>query len=169
MKQFLTLLGIAALLIASPAVDAAFAVHNNVWNGSTDSTWNDPDNWNGIGYPGDTACQDTATIDDSQAGRSDWPQMDTDYKILSLTMGDDAQLDANGYTLEVDGTATFDSTDNSGDAGTFITLDNSSNGTNGSVIAETIVINGGASGTLLKVTSSGTEEMTLQCGTVACD
>ena len=159
MKPFVTVLGICALLLAS---GTAYADTHN-WNGDGDNCW-----WsNAVNWVEDTvpATTDDAVVNSRVEGGY-WACLSQNECIANLTMGNASWLDTDGWTLTVTGTATFDSTNNSGDAGTFITLDNSSTTGNdpGYINCSTVVINGGTNGTLLTVTSSGGEQMTLQTG-----
>lgn len=128
MKPIVTALGICALLFGSTTAYAT----TYTWDDGyvSDSYWSSANNWNPNTVPGDT---DDAVIDNSLTP-SNWPVLDIDDIVGSLTMGDGASLDLNGNTLSVDGTLTVSATAPAVDA----TL----GGSGGTVIAETWTFSG---------------------------
>jgi hypothetical protein len=156
MKRFVTTIAIVALLMVPPVVSAANAVADHVWDsGSGTSAWSTAGNWTLQGKPDN--CNDTATI---SLTTNNPVQLSEDIVVGTFTMSGATSFDANGWTLGVNGTATFDSTSNT----SCIVLDNSSTGTGdvGSIDAKKIFIDGGDNGTCVVVTDTGDEGMTLQ-------
>ena len=162
MKPIITALGICAVLLAGGSASGAALLTAFTWDGSSSSAWNVDNNWTAnSSYPDkNDDGNDSATISDTTNNPVTLPAFD--ICLTTFTMSGATSFDAKGETLTAKTSATFDSTNSS----TAIVLDNTSttNGDDGFINASQIVINGGASGTLVSVTATGGEAMTLQTG-----
>ena len=111
MKRFAALLGILTLLVAS---NGAYAQTDYTWNGSTDTKWENSDNWDTFGFPGGGAparSVDRAIIQadgdwdtvlfDNNSGQADF-QNRTVVDILL-----DSKTNSVALTLQVTGDALF--------------------------------------------------------------
>ncbi len=78
----------------------------NVWDGSTDSDWGDPDNWASGTVPNSS----TVSVIIPSAGITNFPVLDAARSVLNLTIGEGASLDLNGQTLTLAGTMYNDGT-----------------------------------------------------------
>jgi hypothetical protein len=151
MKRMITTLTICALLVLG---GTTFAAASHTWTGDSSTAWNNPDNWYGgdMGdYPGwdDSASQtttdDTVTVDNSYTPEPDWPELDQDRTIESLTMRDGSasgttvKIDTDDDVLTVTDTATF------GDSSTDVESYVEKKGTGRIDVQGSIIIQGGSS------------------------